>query len=240
MRAGDRVELRSAKEILATLDDRGCLEGVPFMPEMLAHFGEQYTVTAQVERACDTVNYLGVMRLRDTVILDDTRCNGTGHDGCGAQCRLYWKEAWLRPSIPELERLRGLPLEGLDELERRVSANTLAETSTPDDPVYRCQATELIRAGEPVSWYDIRSFLNELVGGNVGLLRWVYGMTRVVLHEVGLRLGLTTRSFSPFRPDQLTARSGFPADSSRVEDRRARANPIERRNQNDIELEGHA
>ena len=98
VRAGERVELRAPAEILATLDAQGCLDGVPFMPEMLGYFGRVCTVEAQVERACDTVNYTGVFRLRNTVILDDLRCDGTGHDGCEAQCRLYWKEAWLRPA----------------------------------------------------------------------------------------------------------------------------------------------
>src|SRR4051794_24662166 len=98
MRAGDKVELRSPTEILATLDGQGCLGGVPFMPEMLGFFGTSFTVKARVERACDTVNNTGVLRLPNTVILDDLRCDGTGHAGCEAQCRLYWKEAWLRPA----------------------------------------------------------------------------------------------------------------------------------------------
>ena len=60
LRAGDRVQLRPPSEIIRTLDERGCLDGMPFMPEMLAYFGKTYTVTAQVGRACDTVNYSGV------------------------------------------------------------------------------------------------------------------------------------------------------------------------------------
>ena len=35
-RAGDLVEIRSREEILATLDEHGRLDGMPFMPEMLA------------------------------------------------------------------------------------------------------------------------------------------------------------------------------------------------------------
>src|ERR1044072_7114413 len=97
MRAGDTVELRPPAEILATLDEHGCLEGLPFMPEMLAYFGRPYRVPAQVARACATVHYTGGRRLRETVILEDLRCDGSAHAGCGAQCRLYWKEAWLRP-----------------------------------------------------------------------------------------------------------------------------------------------
>jgi hypothetical protein len=34
LRRGDLVEVNSPAEILATLDERGDLEGLPFMPEM--------------------------------------------------------------------------------------------------------------------------------------------------------------------------------------------------------------
>jgi hypothetical protein len=33
--------------------------------------------------------------MRNTVYLDDLRCDGSGHGGCRAACRLYWKEDWL-------------------------------------------------------------------------------------------------------------------------------------------------
>ncbi len=36
LRAGDLVELRPPAEILATLDEGGATDGLPFMPEMLA------------------------------------------------------------------------------------------------------------------------------------------------------------------------------------------------------------
>jgi hypothetical protein len=204
MRAGDQVELRSAGEILATLDDDGCLDGVPFMPEMLAYLGRQFTVSAQVERACDTIDYSGVLRLKDTVILDDERCDGSGHDGCQAQCRLYWKEAWLRPaSAGDTTGQGSSAVDALAELGRRARASVDPEHSTADERTYRCQATELVRAGERVSWYDLHSLFGELRGGNVGPLRWLYVMVRVVLHELGLRVGLATTDFSPFRPDEL-------------------------------------
>ena len=176
------------------------------MPEMLEHFGKEFTVTTRVERACDTVTYAGVRRLPDTVILDDERCNGSGHAGCQAQCRLYWKEAWLEPVADGTRTRVGSSADGFDELERLVTANTTTAGSTPEDMVFMCQATELVHAGESVSWYDIGSFIRELTTGNVRPLRWVYVMVRIVLHEVGLRLGLTTRGFSPFRPRQLPAR----------------------------------
>ena len=44
LRVGDIVEVRSEAEILATLDENGRLESLPFMPEMLALCGRRFRV----------------------------------------------------------------------------------------------------------------------------------------------------------------------------------------------------
>ena len=44
LKVGDLVEVRSAEEIRATLDENGELDGLPFMPEMLAFCGRRLTV----------------------------------------------------------------------------------------------------------------------------------------------------------------------------------------------------
>ena len=85
--------MRSAEEILRTLDATASLEGVPFMPEMLRYLGSALYVEARMERACDTITPAGTRRMPDTVLLDDLRCDGSAHAGCQAGCRLYWKEA---------------------------------------------------------------------------------------------------------------------------------------------------
>src|SRR5579859_4615199 len=100
LRRGDLVEVRSAAEILATLDDRGELEAVPFMPEMIRSCGQRFKVTARAERVCDTIVWPGTRSMADTVLLEDRRCDGSGHGGCAAECLLYWKEAWLRLVTP--------------------------------------------------------------------------------------------------------------------------------------------
>lgn len=201
MRAGDRVQLRSPAEILATLDEGGLLDGLPFMPEMLGFFGRPFTVEAQVERACDTVGYTGVRRLKDTVILDDLRCNGSGHAGCQAQCRLYWKEAWLRPASDN-GRVEATTDDAFAQLERLALANVHRPTSTPEEPTFRCQATELLRASEPVGWWSVRSLSHEFTGGNVGLWKFMRVMTRIVVEEVARRVGLLSRM--PFKAKHLT------------------------------------
>ena len=55
LRAGDWVEVRSSEEILATLDERGRLEALPFMPEMLQYCGKRFRVYKSAHKTCDTI-----------------------------------------------------------------------------------------------------------------------------------------------------------------------------------------
>ena len=197
MRAGDKVELRPPAEILATLDERGSLDGLPFMPEMLGYFGKTFTVDAQVGRACDTISHMGVRRLEATVLLEDLRCDGSAHGGCQAQCRLYWKEAWLRPANGRAASGDVQQDASFVELANRARANVNGEGSTPEAPIFRCHATELLRASDPVGWWSVRSLTNELTGGNVGPWRFVKVMTRLVVEELARRLHLLSKY--PFR-----------------------------------------
>ncbi len=211
MKAGDIVQLRPPSEILATLDDDGCFDGLPFMPELLRYFGRSYTVEAQVGRACDTISRTGVRRLANTVLLDDLRCDGTGHDGCQAGCRIYWKEAWLRPAAAD-EPVQAPVPDDLAQLQSVVARGVHSRESTPEVPVFRCQATELLRASEPVGWFNFRSLLGELTSGNQPLFRWVAVMARIVVEEIGKRLHLFDDR--PFQASELTGPSPAPATPS--------------------------
>ena len=42
LRTGDWVEVKSALEILESLDGDGTLDGLPFMPEMMDYCGRQF------------------------------------------------------------------------------------------------------------------------------------------------------------------------------------------------------
>ena len=55
LRPGDWVEVRSEQEILATLDERGTLSGLVFMPEMLAQCGRRMQVFKRADKTCDTI-----------------------------------------------------------------------------------------------------------------------------------------------------------------------------------------
>src|SRR5215218_6396740 len=166
LRPGDVVEVRPPEEILATLDGEASLDALPFMPEMIEFAGKRFTVSHRVEKICDTVKEGGPpqsRRMRDTVLLDDLRCDGSGHDGCQAGCRVYWKEAWLRRVDPATEP-EPPQTDGRGELEELALRGTRATRQVDGAPagVYRCQATEGLRTTEPLKSYDLRQYIREL------------------------------------------------------------------------------
>jgi hypothetical protein len=191
LRPGDVVEVRPPAEILATLDAEGSLDAVPFMPEMLRYVGRRFTVARRVEKLCDTIAMTGSRRMRDTVYLEDLRCDGSGHGGCQAGCRIYWKEAWLRRVEGEGE----VPVpenHGAEELAARAQASTRTVRETEGAPaeVWRCQATEALKATEPLKTSDVRQYWRELRSGNYGLLRFLRVAVPGFLSEVASRLHL--------------------------------------------------
>jgi hypothetical protein len=193
LRPGDVVEVRAPAEILATLDSEASIESMPFMPEMLQYAGQRFTVSRRAEKICDTVSGgpPRSLRMRGTVLLDDLRCDGSAHGGCQAGCRIYWKEEWLRPVDLSNER-EARDGDALAELEQLVRDATIAVPSDDSAQVesYRCQATEAIRATEPLSSRDLRQYLRELTSGNVGLLRLLRVAVRAINTAVRRRLRL--------------------------------------------------
>lgn len=201
MRAGDLVEVRGAAEILATLDDRGLLRGLPFMPEMIPMLGQRFVVRARVGRACDTIGYTGPRRIPDSVILDDLRCDGGGHDGCGAHCVLYWNEAWLREVGGGAEPEVGHSTGDVEDL-RRLVVSSSVDTEAGGPKIYRCQATEFLRASVPEPSWGIASFSRELTSGNVRLLPFLRVLasatyaTALTTGSNGLRRGISAVGLS--------------------------------------------
>ena len=179
LRAGELVEVRSEGEILATLDADGTLDGLPFMPEMLAFCGQRLRVDKRADKACDTINYSGSRRLHDTVLLAGARCGGEAHGGCQARCLLFWKEAWLRRAgagapgdnghAPGAALASGSTLQPSCDRDRLVRATRAVGAPTEDGIRYRCQATDLLRASFPMAWWDVRQYARDVRSGNVRL-----------------------------------------------------------------------
>jgi hypothetical protein len=187
LRVGELVEVRSADEIFLTLDERGELDSMPFMPEMLRYCGRQFRVAKRAHKVCDTISGTGLNRLESTVLLDELRCDGSAHGGCQAGCLIFWKEAWLRrveaPSRPaavlsgaaERESVNGACTEETLIAATRAGKND----ATSEEEVYSCQATELRNAtvGTIAVW-DPGQYATDIRSGNVGLLEFIRGFFR--------------------------------------------------------------
>lgn len=164
LKAGDWVFVREPAEILSTLDRDGCLDRLPFMPEMLRHCGNRYRVRAVAHKTCDTIEGSGGRRMHDTVHLENLRCDGSAHGGCEAGCTLFWKEAWLRRDAPK--GAAHAPAAELEVLERACTR----PGSTKEDPTWRCQTTDLLAASEPLRPTQIGQYVRDVTTGNHGVL----------------------------------------------------------------------
>jgi hypothetical protein len=171
LRVGQLVEVRSPEEILATLNENGELESLPFMPEMVQYCGQRFTVYRSAHKLCDTMTRSGMRRMENAVHLVGVRCDGGGHGGCQAACLIYWKTAWLKPvdkapapvdpAAPDASRL--LPL--VTTSSRRPPVEDGAER-------YACQATEILRAAPDVlPLRDLGQYIQDVRTGNANL-RW--------------------------------------------------------------------
>jgi hypothetical protein len=173
LRVGEVVEVRSPEEILATLDEHGELDGLPFMPEMLAWCGRRLRVDKLALKLCDTIDWTGMYRIRDAVHLEGSRCDGQAHGGCQAGCTIYWKEAWLK-RVPDGEpavdpQPDGPPRSTLAAL--TAATRRAPDPAAPGEPRFACQATELRRAApERIPSWDARQYLQDVRSGNAGAL----------------------------------------------------------------------
>ena len=189
-RRGDLVRVRSAGEILATLDDDGMVDGIPFMPEMIAYLDRQFQVSKRIEKICWYTPESSSRKLSNTVLLEDLRCDGTAHGGCQAECRIYWKDEWIeRVDAPVPQRRSDA--ESIEELRAFVTARTRATKSfdTGPEEVFRCQITESLHASTPVpdgGWWQ---YTGEFRNGNVGLARFLRVVLRLNVWRVAHRLG---------------------------------------------------
>ena len=197
---GNWVEVRQKKEILATLDEKGQVEGLPFMPEMFAYCGQRFRVYKRAHKTCDTVNDYKARRMNGAVHLDGVRCNGASHGGCQAGCLIFWKEIWLRGvsdfdaggenKSKQLVEKSEKSIRGCTEAE--VEANATILKDGVDGPTYVCQATQLPSATEPLPWWQLRQYIEDYVAGNVRLGAMVGGfayMSYGWLINLGIGLG---------------------------------------------------
>jgi hypothetical protein len=197
VRRGELVRVRDADEILATLDENGSLDGLPFMPEMLQFCGRTLRVHRRADKTCDTIELTGLRRMNDTVHLDDLRCDGSGHGGCQAGCLLFWKEAWLtRPAGAPAPATAASP-DGTELVARAARR----PGGPAEEERFSCQATQLLEASSPLNWWDARQYVRDLRTGNTGPFRLVRGLTVFLFNKYQ---GFSKR----FLPPRLRIREG--------------------------------
>lgn len=192
LRVGDWVEVRSKHEILKTLDGKGQLDGMPFMPEMFAFCGERFQVQKRAHKSCDPDFYS--RRIERSVHLG-TRCNGSAHGGCQAGCTTFWKEDWLKP-VGRGTDTRAQAATGHDE------SNVWNGVQIPDanggPPTWVCQTTQVPHVGEVVRWWDIRQYFEDYTSGNETLGQLFSGILYATYYSVtnsGIGVGRAMRWF---------------------------------------------
>jgi hypothetical protein len=172
---GQRVTVRSAEEILRTLDGHAELAAMPFMPEMLRQVGATLRVYKVASKACDTLTSTGMRRMEDAVHLDGVRCDGSGHGGCQADCLVYWKNSWLRPADNPNDDAPTSPREpdtspAMAKLHSLIAAAARREPDDDGAERYSCQATELLRAsGGPLPVRHLGQYVADVRVGNAGV-----------------------------------------------------------------------
>src|SRR5215207_2674011 len=178
LRAGELVEVRSRQEILRTLDSRGALDSLPFMPEMLEFCGRRFRVYKRADKVCDTIDWGTLRRMERAVHLEGVRCNGGAHGGCQAGCLIHWKEAWLKRVVdPSNASTVGVSDEAEDA--HHIDASTCTEETLveatrkkwdEEEEIFSCQATELIRATtSTIPWWSVGQYVRDVRSGNDGV-----------------------------------------------------------------------
>ena len=197
LRAGDWVEVRSADEILATLNDLGHLDSLPFMPEMLQYCGKRFRVIKVAHKTCDTIAHYQGRRMTNAVHLEGLRCDGKAHGDCQAKCLLFWKEAWLK-RITKRElyvhpaELASVTRSAVKNVVERCDLKALQQSTKAsisegeNAERYICQATEILRATTPLKWWDLRQYLKDLTSRNLRFRDFIWYGT-IALYNLVMR-----------------------------------------------------
>lgn len=225
-RGGQRVEVKSAAEIAATLDSQGRLDGIPFMPEMAAFAGRRMTVFKQVEKTC--VEGGGLREMNPAILLAGARCDGSAHDGCQRGCLIFWRPEWIRP-------VSDAPSAPVDLVQETRARERLTTMPTVRDGLYDCQSTVLINASTPLSKWKLGHLLRDVRRGELsipGLVGIVHRtLTNLVLRRLGKpELGMLVGDESPKKRGGLKLAPGDWVRVKSLEEIRATLGPDSKNN----------
>ena len=199
---GDEVEVRTLPEILATLDARGCVDGIPYQSEMTPFCGRRQRVFRSLDKIYDFGRTRRMRRLDGFVLLAGLRCSGVDHGSCEARCYLIWSTKWLKRPGSAARAAAGVA--------GRDAAPAVAGTLASGEPRYRCQFTELHAATRELAHWGAGKELRPLVAGNFTLRAWLVGLlTRVfnIAQRARGGVGFPVMPEKPATPLEVAGRS---------------------------------
>ncbi|MGO9976174.1 MAG: hypothetical protein ACLP01_25900 [Solirubrobacteraceae bacterium] len=174
-RRGDWVRVRSPSHIASTLNENGCLAGLPFMREMARFAGRTLQVRSSAHKTCDENEGSGLRRMGAAVFLHDAHCDGSSHGGCQSRCPFFWKDEWLEPAPPngsDGDQPSGQGetfVPGREDLERKAARTTRLRGRDPDRGTFSCQSTELFLATAPLPIWSPHQYWDDLRSSNITL-----------------------------------------------------------------------
>jgi hypothetical protein len=179
IKRGDLVEVLNEEAIRATLDERGRLQGLAYMPEMRACSGRVFRVFRRADLIC-VEGVDGKRRMERTVLLENLRCDGSAHDACGRGCLILWKERWLRKlSRAEVRRWKKAGGEAALPAAPAMPPSCAGLHAT-NGHLYSCQSAHLLEATAPCKGSEPSQHLIDALNGNIPLAQ-VLGIALGVL-----------------------------------------------------------
>ncbi len=169
-KVGQWVAVRSAKAIIATLDQHGCLDGLPFMPEMIPLCGKQLRIKRFANKTCVNADSVYIGTLENCVILQSSqRCDGAAHGGCEMGCQFIWKTDWL-VELPENHTAPPTETPTDQDIDQatnhRIAENAFADKANNK---YRCQQTELVQIANPIGPLKLKQYIDDNRRDNISI-----------------------------------------------------------------------
>ena len=168
-KAGEFVVVRSRDEILATLDQSGRLDGLPFMPQMFKYCGQRLRVLSRAHKTCDVIGGKG--RAFPNGVHLETRCDGEAYGGCQANCLLFWNIDWVKPCLyssvgyqrpqNETSKVTNAGNIAVAVCEADIMRATEAGCGSESGAMITCQATCVTAFTRPLAWWNLKQYLED-------------------------------------------------------------------------------
>lgn len=99
LQPGEWVQVKTEAEIQETLDTKGRNRGLQFNQDMIEFCGRTFRVLTRLENMIDEPSQ-ELIHLEDTVVLENSICEGCRRGGCPRASYFFWREIWLNRVEP--------------------------------------------------------------------------------------------------------------------------------------------